>query len=61
MASNASDPDRIRSAGSGKTCRSRLIYLKNVRTNETVRTAVIRMITNQAGDNITSYPSTHCP
>lgn len=60
MAANTSDPDRTTNAGGGKTCYSRVIYLVNRRTNQVVRTAIIRMIVGNDNNIITSYPGTHC-
>lgn len=60
MAANTSDPDRTTNAGGGKTCYSRVIYLVNRRTNQVVRTAIIRMIVGNDNNIITSYPGAHC-
>lgn len=61
MRSNTSDPDVTRHrARTGKTCFSRLIYLVNTRTNQVVRTAVVRMVVSSKNNIITSYPGAHC-
>lgn len=61
MRSNTSDPDVTKyNATTRKTCFSRLIYLVNTRTNQVVRTAVVRMIVSSKNNIITSYPGAHC-
>jgi hypothetical protein len=59
----ARDPDAAKPAGDGKGCYSRLISLRNLRTNQVVRTQIIRMyIVISSGDIVTLYPhSAQCP
>lgn len=60
MSHNTSDPDVVKSSR-GKTCFSRVIYLVNRRTNQTVRKAIVRMIVSNSTHNIiTAYPGSHC-
>ncbi|HLV75579.1 MAG TPA: hypothetical protein VKY91_22580 [Vulgatibacteraceae bacterium] len=61
MSHNTSDPDRS-SHGGGKSCYSRLLYLKNLRTGQVVRKQIFKMIVSNRDNNIiTSYPAgTHC-
>ncbi len=58
MTYNASDPDKtVLNVGGGKQCRSRLLFLKNTRTNQVVRQVNFKMITVQSSGNIvTVYP-----
>ena len=59
----AHDPDAVRPAGGGKACYSRAIQLRNLRTNQLVRTQIVRMyLVISSGDIITVYPhSAQCP
>ncbi|MEV5827741.1 hypothetical protein AB0L25_19435 [Spirillospora sp. NPDC052242] len=60
MSSNTSDPDRSRHSG-GKSCYSRLLYLRNIRTNQVVRKQIFKMVVGSNNNIITSYPAgTHC-
>lgn len=63
MESIARDPDVARPAGDGKGCLSRVIYLKNLRTNQVVRQQNFRMfVVLSTGDVITAYPDVrNCP
>jgi hypothetical protein len=56
MDSIARDPDSLKVVEDGKVCHSRLINMYNIRTNQLVRTQVVRMITNTARDIISVYP-----
>lgn len=60
MAANTSGPDATKSAGNGKTCYSRQIFLVNRNTNQAARTAIILMTVGSDNNIITSYPGTHC-
>ena len=57
------DPDVARPAGGNQSCLSRVIFLRNVRTNQVVRQQIVRMYVRNNGSNIaTVYPaSTQCP
>ncbi|QFG20783.1 hypothetical protein [Actinomadura sp. WMMB 499] len=60
MSHNTSDPDRY-SHGGGKSCYSRVLYLRNIRTNQVVRKQIFKMIVSSSNNIITSYPAgTHC-
>ena len=60
MSHNTSDPDRSRHSG-GKSCYSRVLYLRNIRNNQVVRTQIFKMIVSGSNNIITSYPAgTHC-
>ncbi|MFV2177886.1 hypothetical protein ACFHW2_29165 [Actinomadura sp. LOL_016] len=61
MSHNTSDPDRWNRSG-GKSCYSRVLYLRNIRTNQVVRKQIFKMIVGSSSKNIiTSYPAgTHC-
>lgn len=60
MSYNTSDPDRF-SYGGGKSCYSRLLYLRNIRTGQIVRQQIFKMIVSSQNNIITSYPTgTHC-
>ncbi|MFD0900019.1 hypothetical protein [Actinomadura sediminis] len=60
MSHNTSDPDRWKHSG-GKSCYSRVLYLKNIRTNKVVRKQIFKMIVSSSNNIITSYPTgTHC-
>ncbi len=63
MDSISRDPDAAKPAGDGKGCYSRLIYLRDLRTNHVVRTQIIRMyVVISSGAIITVYPhSVQCP
>jgi hypothetical protein len=63
MESISRDPDAAQDAGDGKGCYSRLIYLRNLRTNQVVGTQIFRMyVVIKTGDIITVHPrSTQCP
>lgn len=63
MSSIAGDPDVAKPAGAGKACLSRVIFLKNLRTNQVVRQQVVPMIIDIASGNIiTAYPhGRQCP
>jgi hypothetical protein len=62
LAANSSDPDVIRPAGGNQTCRSRVIFLINVRNGQTVRQQIVRMFTDNGTSEIRSaFPSPHCP
>ncbi len=55
------DPDAAKPAGDGKGCLSRVIFLKNIRTNQVVRQQVIRMIYRYRDNAIISaYPGSQC-
>lgn len=61
MAAISSDPDVRLPASGNQTCSSRLIYLVNVRTGQTVRQQVVKMYTNNGNSNInTAFPSSQC-
>lgn len=63
MDSISRDPDAAKPAGNGKACLSRVIFLRNLRTNQAVRQQIIRMFV-RLSDNaiITTYPhSSQCP
>lgn len=61
MASNSSDPDVMKPAGGNQTCRSRVIFLVNVRNGQPVRQQIVKMYTDNANSNIRSaFPSSHC-
>lgn len=60
MSHNTSDPDRYSHRG-GKSCYSRVLYLRNIRTNQVVRKQIFKMIVSGSNNIITSYPTgTHC-
>jgi hypothetical protein len=62
LAALSSDPDVVRPAGGDQTCRSRVIFLINVRNGQTVRQQTVRMFTDNGSGNIRSaFPSPHCP
>lgn len=51
------DPDAAKPVRDGKACLSRVIFLKNIRTNQVVRQQIFRMIVVVAtGDIVTVYP-----
>ncbi len=57
------DPDAAKPGGDGKACLSRVIFLRNIRTNQVVRQQVIRLIV-RLSDNviITVFPhGARCP
>jgi hypothetical protein len=57
MDSISRDPDSAQPSGDDKGCLSRVIFLKNRRTNQIVRQQIIRMIVNvRNNDIITLYP-----
>lgn len=63
MDSISTDPDAAKLAGAGKGCLSRVIFLRNLRTNQVVRPQIIRMFV-RLSDNviITTYPhGSQCP
>lgn len=57
------DPDAARPAGGNQSCLSRVIFLRNVRTNQVVRQQIVRMYVLNNGSNIaTVYPAgSQCP
>ena len=57
------DPDVAKPAGNGKGCYSRLIFMRNLRTNQIVRSQIVRMfVVISTGDIITLYPhDSQCP
>ncbi|RSN51610.1 hypothetical protein DMH08_30305 [Actinomadura sp. WAC 06369] len=60
MSHNTSDPDRSKHSG-GKSCYSRVLYLRNIRTNQVVRQQIFKMVVGSNNNIITSYPSgSHC-
>ncbi|MFC5995056.1 hypothetical protein ACFQE5_12620 [Pseudonocardia hispaniensis] len=51
------DPDKAVPRGGGKACLSRVIFLRNVRTNQVVRQRIVRMIVAVDHNNIiTAFP-----
>jgi hypothetical protein len=57
MASIASDPDQAIPVGDGKGCYSRVLFLRNNRTNQVVRQQIFRMIVIiGTGEIISVYP-----
>ncbi len=48
------DPDEAKPAGDGKGCLSRVIFLRNLRTNQVVRQQIIRMIVRHSDNAIIS-------
>ena len=53
----ASDPDKAKPRNDGKSCLSRVIFLKNLRTNQVVRQQIVRMIIRNSDNAIVSvYP-----
>jgi hypothetical protein len=58
MESIARDPDVAVPAGGGTGCYSRVLFLRNLRTNQVVRQQVFTMIVIvSTGEIITAYPS----
>jgi hypothetical protein len=58
MATIAADPDSAKPAGDGKGCYSRVLFLRNNRTNQVVRQQIFAMIVVvSTGDIITAYPT----
>ena len=58
METIARDPDRAIPAGGGKACLSRVVFLRDSRTNQIVRTQVFRMIVIvSTGEVVTAYPT----
>ncbi|GEL19810.1 hypothetical protein PA7_36470 [Pseudonocardia asaccharolytica DSM 44247 = NBRC 16224] len=52
------DPDKEVPAGGGKACLSRVIFLRNLRTNQVVRQRIVRMIGAVDQNNIiTAFPT----
>ena len=59
MNATAGDPDVAVPVGGGKACYSRVIFLRNLRTNQVVSQQVVRMIVVIAtNDIVTAYPAT---
>ena len=54
MESLAADPDVVLPAGANQTCRSRLLFLKNIQTNQVVLRQTFVMYTNNETANITT-------
>ncbi len=63
MDSITRDPDAAKLAGGNQSCLSRVIFLRNLRTNQVVRQQIIRMYVRNGDNNIaTVYPAgTQCP
>ncbi len=63
MDSITRDPDSAKPAGGNQSCLSRVIFLRNIRTNQVVRQQIIRMYVRNWDNNIaTVYPAgTQCP
>lgn len=62
MATISRDPDSAKPANAGQACLSRVLFLKNIRTNQVVRQQIFRMFVTVNTNNVnTVFPaSTQC-